>query len=78
MANEHFHKLSIFDVRHLSNIKAATHRLKAILEDSDERQSVFTSFYQVLWDTLQKDFEDLDQPANKKAKTTSDEGELRV
>ena len=37
---------------------------------------MFTNVYQALWDTLHMDFEELDQPANKKAKTSGDESEL--
>ena len=78
MANVHFHQLQtpLCSERYLSTIKATLHRFKTVLEESDERHSVLSSLYEALWDALQKDFEDLDEPANKKAKSSSDEGEL--
>ena len=78
MANLHFRQLQspLRSERHLSTIKATLHQFKHVLEEADERQSVFTNVYQALWETLHTDFEGLDQPANKKAKTSSDESEL--
>lgn len=78
MASVHFCKLqnSLCIERHLSTIKATLHRYRAVLEESDERQLVLTSLYQALWDTLQKDFEDLEEPVNKRVKSSSDEGGL--
>jgi len=78
MANAGFRKLYVplCNEWHLSNIKATLRRLKAVLEESDERQLVFNDLYQSLWDTLQKDIEDVDEPANKRTKLSSDEGEL--
>ena len=78
MANVHFRRLQtpLCSEWHLSTIKATLHQINKVLEDSDERQSVLTSLYQALWDTLHEDFEDVDQPPSKKAKTISDEGEL--
>ena len=78
MASVHFRQLQtpLCSERHLSTIKATLRRFKAVLEESDERQTVLTSLYRALWDTLQKDVEDLDEPANKRVKSSNDEGEL--
>lgn len=78
MASVHFRQLQtpLCSERHLSTIKATLRQFKAFLEESDEPHTVLTRLYQALWDTLQKDFEDLDAPANKRAKSSSDEGEL--
>ncbi len=78
MASVHFRQSQtpLCNERHLSTIKATLHRFKVVLEESGERQSVLTSLYRALWDTLQKDFQDLDEPSNKRVKSSSDEGEL--
>ena len=78
MANLHFRQLQtpLCSEWHLSTIETTLHQFKRVLEDRYERQSVLTRLYQALWETLHKDFEDLGEPGNKKAKTTSDEGEL--
>ena len=78
MANLYFHQLQnpLRSERYLSTIKATLHQFEHVLEEADERQSVFRNVYQALWETLHMDFEGLDQPANKKAKTSGDESAL--
>ena len=78
MANVHFHQLQtpLCSEWHLSTIKATLLQFKTVLEESDERQSVLTNLYQALWDTLHTDLQDLDEPPNKRAKSSSGEGEL--
>jgi hypothetical protein len=77
MASVHFRlQTPLCSERHLSTIKATLRQFKAVLEESDERHTALTNLYQTLWDTLHKEFEDRDEPANKRAKTSSDEGEL--
>ena len=78
MANLCFRQLQnpLCSERHLSTIEATLRQFKHVLKETEERQSAFTNVYEALWETLHMDFEGLDQPASKRAKTSGDESEL--